>query len=146
MGSTCHSLVSRRQWLHTVNANPTERLFKRWYGPEWSYTNALIRFPHNSADVTRSTVIGYLSSYIGQVKMGQYSLEVLLTPKCSVIEESWVRLTTAFLYSSCTTIWHFIFILHSRIWSSPLMTFSIGNNLSVRRRNSLHYHVLSHSQ
>ena len=34
--------------------------------------NALIRFPLNSADVTRSTVLIYLSSYIRQMKMGQY--------------------------------------------------------------------------
>ena len=45
-----------------------------WYGPEWSFTNALIRFPYNSADVTISTVLGHLSSYTGQVKMGQYSV------------------------------------------------------------------------
>jgi hypothetical protein len=33
---------------------------------------ALIRFPHNSTDATRSTVLGYVLSYIRQVKMGQY--------------------------------------------------------------------------
>jgi hypothetical protein len=38
-------------------------------------------------------------------------LEDLLTPTCSVIGESWARLTTAFLYSSCTTIWQIT--LHS---------------------------------
>jgi hypothetical protein len=32
----------------------------------------LIRFPHNSADVTISTVLGYLSSYTRKVKIGQY--------------------------------------------------------------------------
>jgi hypothetical protein len=42
-------------------------------------------------------------------KWANIPLEVSLTPKCSVIDESWVRLTTAFMYSSCTTIWHFIF-------------------------------------
>ena len=52
-------------------------------------------------------------------KWANIPLDVLFTPKCSVIDESWVRLTTAFLYSSCTTIWHFMFILHSRIWRSP---------------------------
>ena len=41
----------------------------------------------------------------GQLKWANIALEVLLTPKCSVIDESWDRLTTAFLYSSCTTIW-----------------------------------------
>jgi hypothetical protein len=34
----------------------------------------LIRFPHNSADATRSTVLGYVLSYIRPVKMGQYSV------------------------------------------------------------------------
>jgi hypothetical protein len=74
---------------------------------------ALNRFPHKSADATGSTVLGYVSSYIRQVEMDQYPLEVLLTPKCSVIDE---------------------------------LTFSLGNNLSVRRRKSLYYHVPSHSQ
>jgi hypothetical protein len=40
----------------------------------------------------------------GQYKWANMPLEVSLTPKCSVNDESWVRLTTAFLYSSCTTI------------------------------------------
>jgi hypothetical protein len=48
-----------RKWSHTVNNDPTERLFKSGYEPEWSYTNVLIRFPHNQADVTKSTVLGY---------------------------------------------------------------------------------------
>ena len=34
--------------------------------------NVLIQLPHNSEDVTRSTVLGYVSSYIRPVKMGQY--------------------------------------------------------------------------
>ena len=59
------------------------------------------------------------SLIFGKYKWANIPLDVLPTPKCSVIDESWVRLTTAFLYSSCTTIWHFIFILHSRIWRSP---------------------------
>jgi hypothetical protein len=49
-----------------------ERLFKSGYRPEWSYTKILIRFPHNSGDATRSTVLGYVSSYIRPEKMGQY--------------------------------------------------------------------------
>ena len=57
---------------HTVSNDPTERLFKSGYGQEWSYTNVLIRFPHNSADDTRSTGLGYVSSYIRPVKMVQY--------------------------------------------------------------------------
>ena len=57
---------------HTVSNDPTERLFKSGYGPEWRYTNVLIRFPHDLADVRRSTCLGYLSSYIRPVKMGLY--------------------------------------------------------------------------
>ena len=49
----------------------TQSVFKSGYRPEWSYTKVLIRFPHNSANVTRSTVLGYVSSYIRPVNMGQ---------------------------------------------------------------------------
>ena len=34
--------------------------------------NVLNRFPHNLAGVTGSTVLGYVSSYIRAVEMGQY--------------------------------------------------------------------------
>jgi hypothetical protein len=47
----------------------------------------------------------------GQLKWANIPLEVSLTPKCSVIDESCARLTTAFLYSSCTAIWQIT--LHS---------------------------------
>jgi hypothetical protein len=47
----------------------------------------------------------------GQLKWANIPLEVSLTPKCSVISESCARLTTAFLYSSCTAIWQIT--LHS---------------------------------
>jgi hypothetical protein len=73
--------------------------------------DSLIRFPHNSADVTRSTVLGNVSSYIRPVKMGQYPVGGFVNTKFSVIDESWARLTTVFLYSSCTTIWQIT--LHS---------------------------------
>jgi hypothetical protein len=94
-----------RKWPHTVNNDRTEGRFKRGYGPEWSYTNVLIRFPHNAADVTRSTVLGYVSSYIWPVKMGQYPVGGFVNTQVFVIDESWARLRTAFLYSFCTTIW-----------------------------------------
>ena len=62
------------KWPHTFNNNPTERFFKRGYGRKCSYTNVLIRFPHNSADASRSTVLGYVSSSIRPVEKGQYPI------------------------------------------------------------------------
>jgi hypothetical protein len=63
-----HIIVSKYifPYVVLVNTDPTERLFKSGYMPEWSYTKIVIRFPHNSADITRSTVLGHLSSYIRQ--------------------------------------------------------------------------------
>ena len=66
------ALFSVRKGPYTVNENPTERNFRNGYWSERSYTNILIRFSDNFADVTSSTVLGYVSSYVRPVEMGQY--------------------------------------------------------------------------
>jgi hypothetical protein len=66
------SLFNLRKEADTFNNNLTERLFKCGYGSEWSSTKGLIQFPYNLAGVTISTVLGYVSSYIWPVEMGQY--------------------------------------------------------------------------
>jgi hypothetical protein len=71
----------------------------------------------NSADVTISTVLGYVSSYIRPVKMGQHPVGGFVNTQVFVIDESWTRLTTTFLYSfwnrpsvrALLTVWcHFL--------------------------------------
>ena len=100
---------------HTVSNDPTERLFQSGYGPGWRYTNVLIRFPHNSADVTRSTCLGYVSSYIRPVKMGQYPVGGFVYTH--VFSQGHSCFPVFFLYHYLAD--HFTFILHSRIWRSP---------------------------
>jgi hypothetical protein len=73
-----HIIVSKYIFPYLVlgssltQSTMTQRVFKSGYRPEWSYTKVFIRFPHNSADATRSTVLGNVSSYIRPVTMGQY--------------------------------------------------------------------------
>jgi hypothetical protein len=115
------ALFSLRKWSHTVNNDPTERLFKSEYGPEWSCTNVLIRFPHNSADVTRPTVLGYVSSYIRPVQMGHYPVGGFANTQVfiywRIMGHAHNCFPVFFLYHYLAD--HFTFILHSRIWRSP---------------------------
>ena len=108
------------KWPHTVNNNHTERLFKSGYGREWRYTNALIRFPHNSTDATRSTVLGYVLSYIRQVKMSQYRVGGFANTQVfshwRIMAQAHNCFPVFFLYYYLAD--NFIFILHSHIWRS----------------------------
>ena len=101
------AFFSVRKGPYTVNNNPSERNFRNGYWSERSYTNVLILFSHNFADVTNSTVLDYVSSYARPVEMHQYHVAGFL--KCSVIFESSAKLITSFRYSSGTTIWHISF-------------------------------------
>ena len=121
-GGLIHFLSSLRKRPHTVNNNHTERLCKSGYGPEWSYTNVLVRFPHNSADATRSTVLGYVLSYIRPVKMGQYPVGGFVNTQVfshwRIMGQALNCFHVFFLYHYLAD--HFTFILHSRIWRSPI--------------------------
>ena len=68
-----HIIVSKYIFPYLVLGSSltqsTTTLLKKLFN---SYTKVLIRFPHNSADGTRSTVLVYVSSYIRPVTMGQY--------------------------------------------------------------------------
>jgi hypothetical protein len=61
--------------------------------------------------MTTITVLGYVSSYVRPVEMGQYHVGDFLTPKCSVIFEQLAKVITSFRYSSATNIWQIT--LHS---------------------------------
>jgi hypothetical protein len=106
---------------HTVNNDHTESLFKSGYEPEWSYTNVLIRSPHSSTDVTRSTGFGYGSSYIRLLKMGQYPIVYIVNTQVfshwRIMSQAHNCFPVFFLYHYPAD--HFTFILHSRIWRSP---------------------------
>jgi hypothetical protein len=95
------SLFSLRKWSHIVNNDPTERLFKNGYGPEWSSRMFWFGF-HITRLMSQDQQFSVASRLIyGPYKWVIIPLEDLLTPKCSFIDESWATLTTAFLYTSC---------------------------------------------
>jgi hypothetical protein len=101
--------------------NPTERLFKSGYGSEWSYTNGLIRFPYNLAVVTRSTVLGYVSSFIWPVEIGQYHVGAFVNAQ---VFSHWGYMGQAHNCFPVLFRYHYLadqfpFILQSRIWWSP---------------------------
>ena len=106
---------------YTVNNNPTERLFRNGYWSEWSYTNVLIRFSHNLADATRYTVLGYVSSYIWRVEMGQYHVGDFLSTQVfihfRIMGEAHDFFPIFFRYHYLA--YHFAFILHNGIWWTP---------------------------
>jgi hypothetical protein len=54
-----------------------QKVIRNGYWSKWSYTNILIQFSHNLADVTISTVLVCVSSYIRPVEMGYYQVGVL---------------------------------------------------------------------
>ena len=114
--------LDSQAWLVlTVNTNHAERLFESWYGPEWRYTNALIRFPHISADATRSTVLGYVLSYIRPVNIGQYSVGGFVNTQ---VFRHWRIMSQAHNCFPVFFLYHYLadnctFFLHSRIWRSP---------------------------
>ena len=103
------ALFSVRKGHYTVNNNLTERNFRNGYWSKRSYTNVLIRFSHNFADATSSTVLDYVSSYVQPVEMGQYHVGGFLNSQVFIIFESSAKLITSFRYSSGTTIWHITF-------------------------------------
>ena len=106
---------------YTVNNNPTERLFRNEYWSKWSYTNILIRFSHNLGDAKSSTVLGYVSSYIRTVEMGQYHDGVFLNTQVfshfRFMGQAHNFFPVCFWYHYLAD--HFPFILHSGIWWSP---------------------------
>jgi hypothetical protein len=91
------------------------------YSSEWSYTNVLIRFSHNLTDVTSSTVLGYVSSYVRPVEMSHYHVEDFLnTQVCNhfrIIGQAHNFFPVFLWYHYLAD--HVPFILHSDIWWWP---------------------------
>jgi hypothetical protein len=111
------ALFSVRKGPYTVNNNPTERNFRNGYWSERSYTNVLIRFSHNFADATSSTVLGYVSSYVRPVEMGQYHVggfpNTQVFSHFRIIGQAHNFFPVFFWYHYLA--YHFPFILHSGI-------------------------------
>ena len=123
-----HIIVSKQRFpylvlgrAYTVNNYPTWRLFRKGDWSEWIYTNVLIRFSHNLADVTRYTVLGHVSSYIWRVEMGQYHVGDFLSPQVfihfRIMGQAHDFFPVFFRYHYLAD--HFPFILHSGICWSP---------------------------
>ena len=123
-----HIIVSKQRFpylvlgrAYTVNNYPTWRLFRKGDWSEWIYTNVLIRFSHNLADVTRYTVLGYVSSYIWLVEMGQYHVGDFLSTQVfihfRIMGQAHDFFPVFFRYHYLAD--HFPFILHNGIWWSP---------------------------
>ena len=111
------ALFSVRKGPFTVNNNPTERNFRNGYCSERRYTNVLIRFSHNFADATSSTVLGYVSSYVQPVEMAQCHVGGFLNTQVfshfRIIGQAHNFFPIFFWYHYLA--YHFPFILHSGI-------------------------------